>query len=390
MDLEQLQKRIEWLDEERRKDKAALADLQKKLTQLTGAQEKQTAEFKKLSSEVTRATVQVNRVEEFDQALQLVRKEVKTELEAQEKRAKRRETDVKKRQDTELESVTKSLANFKEQADRVAKFREELLTQREQATKLEREVNELSTRLADQQAKDAEAGRQVRAIQEDQRAETKRLADLQGEVAALRKRADENRARLDLVTDGQKKTETRISELNAAENERRESQTSFIDRMTATQAERERAWREWTKRFDEVERQSNELALLIQNVGDTERAVKRAQEKFEEITDQINRRINEITEMQRLGEERFRQEWATFRADDQKRWTNYLLTQEELQKETARQLERLSGQSTDLEDNLQELRDLTQHLAEQSQRQLQSLLGLYRDWVTENQEFSGG
>ena len=39
----------------------------------------------------------------------------------------------------------------------------------------------------------------------------------------------------------------------------------------------------------------------------------------------FDRRLNEITEMQRLVEERFRQEWVSFKADDQKRWTNYTL-----------------------------------------------------------------
>ena len=32
-----------------------------------------------------------------------------------------------------------------------------------------------------------------------------------------------------------------------------------------------------------------------------------------------------------LTEERFRQEWVNFKADDQKRWTNYTLAQEEQQ-----------------------------------------------------------
>jgi hypothetical protein len=58
-----------------------------------------------------------------------------------------------------------------------------------------------------------------------------------------------------------------------------------------------------------------------------------AQEAFEEITQRFDRRINEITEMQRLTEDRFRQEWVSFKADDQKRWTNYSLVQEEQQRE---------------------------------------------------------
>jgi oligopeptide/dipeptide ABC transporter ATP-binding protein len=50
--------------------------------------------------------------------------------------------------------------------------------------------------------------------------------------------------------------------------------------------------------------------------------------------------IGEITEIQRLSEELFRQEWVTFKADDQKRWTNYTLAQEEQLRETSRQFDK--------------------------------------------------
>ena len=44
--------------------------------------------------------------------------------------------------------------------------------------------------------------------------------------------------------------------------------------------------------------------------------------------------------MTRLTEDRFRQEWVAFKADDQKRWTNYSLVQEEQSRELNRQFER--------------------------------------------------
>jgi hypothetical protein len=115
--------------------------------------------------------------------------------------------------------------------------------------------------------------------------------------------------------------------------------------------------------------------------------VKRAQEAFEDIIEQMERRINEITEMQRLAEERFRQEWSTFKADDQKRWTNYTLTQEEQQRELSRQLEKLVDQATNLDDNLQEIQDVVQFLSEQSEKRMQVLLNSLRDWVSESERF---
>jgi predicted nucleic acid-binding Zn-ribbon protein len=224
-------------------------------------------------------------------------------------------------------------------------------------------------------------------MEEDRRQDNKRLTDLQGEISALRKRADEQRGKVELITENQKKSENRLTDILATESERREEQAAFVESVNLNQMEWEKTWKEWNKRFDKFDAQSEKLQEYLKNIEDAEREVKKAQEAFEEITDQIKRRINEITEMQRLGEERFRQEWSTFKADDQKRWTNYTLTQEEQHREMNRQLDRLADQSTNLDDSLQELQDSVQHINEQSDKVLQTLMGAIREWVAENERF---
>lgn len=93
-------------------------------------------------------------------------------------------------------------------------------------------------------------------------------------------------------------------------------------------------------------------------------------------------RINEITEIQRLSEERFRQEWVTFKADDQKRWTNYTLTLEEQRNEGQRLYERLSEKATQLEDAIQEIQDMVQQANQHTEKRLQSLLAMAHEWVS--------
>jgi len=119
-----------------------------------------------------------------------------------------------------------------------------------------------------------------------------------------------------------------------------------------------------------------------------ERSLRKAQGEFETITEQISRRIHEITEIQRLGEERFRQEWATFKSDDQKRWVNYTLSQEEQAKETNRKFERINERTTTLEEILQDLQDAVQQSNEQIETLLHNLLGVFREWVSTNERFT--
>jgi hypothetical protein len=89
-----------------------------------------------------------------------------------------------------------------------------------------------------------------------------------------------------------------------------------------------------------------------------------------------------MTEMQRLAEEHFRQEWNNFKVDDQKRWTNYTLTTEEQRNEIQRQHDKLSERTTILEDTMQETQDLLQQMNEHTEKTLQSLLALLHESVT--------
>jgi chromosome segregation ATPase len=389
MDLDQLTQKIEWLDEERRADKITISSLQERVAALEGRLKKADKEIAGLDSEVTTAKTFVKRIEKFDDALNAHRTEVKKETDKHNENAKKREATARKRVDEDVDAINKTLKQFENQFKESNKLRIELIDRKAGQQEVERLVSELRETVKKMQEDATEASRTTKTLQDEVRGEARRLNDAQGEVSALRKRVDEHKVIVQLLDEDAKKREVRINEIMARDNERRESMNNFMDKVNTTQADQERTWKSWKKEFTDFETQMGEFRGLLQNLGDTERQVKGAQQQFEEITDQIKRRISEITEMQRLGEERFRQEWATFKADDQKRWTNYTLTQEELQRETSRQLERLAGQSTDLDESLQELQDIVTHISEQNEKMLQTFLGNLRDWVQENERFLG-
>ena len=85
--------------------------------------------------------------------------------------------------------------------------------------------------------------------------------------------------------------------------------------------------------------------------------------------------------MNRLSEERYRQEWVAFKADDQKRWTNYTLSREEEQREDERQFSRVLDRLVALEDLTQELNDTLHLINEETQKQMHGLLTLTQDML---------
>ena len=77
MDIDQLQKRIQWVEEDRRKEKDAIALLENKLISLEGNLAASLEQSKELSSEITRLSAIITRMDQYDQALVRTRMESK-------------------------------------------------------------------------------------------------------------------------------------------------------------------------------------------------------------------------------------------------------------------------------------------------------------------------
>ena len=127
----------------------------------------------------------------------------------------------------------------------------------------------------------------------------------------------------------------------------------------------------------------------LQSLDATYMTVKRTQEAVDDLMLRVERRINEVAEIQRLAEERFRQEWNTFKADDQKRWTNYTLSQDEQRGEIGRRFDRMTDRVTFVEDSMQEIRDVLQYTNELNSQSLTALLAAIHDWTSGYERSSG-
>lgn len=382
MDIDQILKQMDWLDEERRKDKDMIAKQEERIISLQGNLEAAHQQIKNLSGEITRLSAVVGRMDRFDEALLQQKIEVKHNIEELEKQFKKREEEVEKIRRVEIRGVDNNLAEMRKELEPIAGLRRGLEARVDEERRLAKLIEELQLKVQDIQRSEEEYSRTYRLMEDGRRQDSKRLVDLQGEVTALRKRADEHRGQAELMSANFRKLEGRLNELINVEAERREAQAAFLDKQALQQAERESTWKDWQLRFDTIEDQTADVEAQLQALDATHRDTKRLREEIEGIAQRVERRMSEITEMQRLGEERFRQEWVTFKADDQKRWTNYTLTQDEQRSEIARQFEKLANRVTQIEDNLLEIQDLLQQVNEETEKRLQGLLALSHEWVS--------
>ena len=382
MDVDLLLKRIQWIEEDRRKEKDTLALLENRVASMEGGINALVQQLKEVGGEITRLTTVITRMDQYDNNLLQQRVEAKRMVDELEKDFRKREEEAVKVRQVEIKALDISLSEVRKQIEVLPKLEKSLQVRMDEEVLLRRAIEETRSKIDDVRREEEEYTRTFRLLEDGRRQDSKRILDLQGELTALRKRADDQKGQIELLNIGLRKIETRLNELVVVEAERRDAVSNFLDKQTLAQVERDRVWKEWQNRFVTIEKQAADIEATLLNLDSTQREVKRAQGILEELSQRVDRRINEITEIQRLSDDRFRQEWVTFKADDQKRWTNYTLTQEEQRDEVLRQFGRLSERATQQEDSLQELQDLLNQVNELSEKRLQTLLALVHDWVS--------
>jgi len=389
MDLEQIIKRLDWLDDERRKDKTTIATLEEKINTMAGSIPPLLQQIKEQSLDLARLSANMPRFDQLEAMIGQVRVETNRAVESSERQRVERDRDIEKQRRADVEALSIAIGEVRKGLEPITELKRSLQARVEEDFRLGRLIEELEQKLVESTRGDEEYRRAIKLLEDAQRQDTKRLTDLQGEVAASRKRLEEQRGKADMNADSLRKIEMRLAEYQAAEGERRQAQTAFIEKQNLMQVERDRVWKDWKVRFEVIEKSAQNLDAQLQTLDATHRAVKRAQDGFDEISQRFERRINEITEMQRLTEDRFRQEWVSFKADDQKRWTNYTLSQEETQREVGRQFEKLNERLVLLEDLAQEMNDMQHQITDETQKRLQSLLSTTRDWVEQYEKTFG-
>jgi chromosome segregation ATPase len=378
---EQLEKRVEWLDNERRNDKTNLASLQNRLTALEVDNISLRKQLKEMELSIAKLANQVSTFDKYDNRIDRVNTDLTKQVRDVNERAEANLNETAKRLRIEIEAAKKSIADIYPFTEQLEPLRQELKTSKVEDSRLARLIEELKVKIQEVERFDEDYCRSLHLLEESRRQEAKRLTDLQGELVSVRKRVEETRSRFDSLSDSFRQLDVRIAELQTFEKDRKEEQSVFIDKVNGILIDKENIFRTWEQRFSEIEKYNQQLNVHMEDLETSRKAVGKALASMDDVTQRFERRINEISEIQRLNDERFRQEWTAFKSDDLKRWTTYMLSEEEKNREINQQLNSASEQLETLNSLTLQAREDLDHLARETVRHVQAILLAYQDSI---------
>ena len=218
----------------------------------------------------------------------------------------------------------------------------------------------------------------LNSFNQDLRRTIKKVENLHAEVGASRGKQDEIRSKLEINLNTLRNSESRLNEIITTESERRQVQLDFIEKQSLIHKERDRIWVEWEQQFGESSKQT--LALLPE-LKKQQLDLNQSKSDFEGITQQFERRIKELTEMYRLMDEKFRKEWATYRSDSEKRWSNISMVLDDKQGGYSDQFKSLKDRMVLAEDNTREMQEVLLLMSTEIQKGMQNIMKMVNGWM---------
>lgn len=362
MDISQAARMIEWLDEERRRDKQTIALLTERLTQQQDLIDTLNKRLNSLESDQTVIRSQFVPAGRDMEMVDQLRKEMQQMIEAVEAKRLTAEREAERRAELNREAIMRNVRELTDKASKIERQTTEIPAIHVERDRLATTVQALQQRVDDIVKKLEEPDRRLVFLEEQRRQDTRRLSELESELPEVRKAIDGIRPKITLLEDLAIRNERKVVEVQNAERERRDQMQQFTDQQTLLLQQRDQQVQELIKRFGEQDSAFQRNMERFETWAEAYRSMKKIVDDFERIGDRLERRINEVAEMQRLSEERFRTEWNEWRSDDQKRWKQFTLSNDEVWRLHDKEFERFVARIGEIESFFPPLQDAINRL----------------------------
>ncbi len=330
MDVASLARMIEWLDEERRRDKQTIITLEERLRQQSESVDVLQRRLSTLESDNSVVKEKSLTIQREGVMIDQVRGEVRTLIEAAEARRLNAEHETELRAERNREGLVRSIRELTEQVEKIQKSTTLINELKSEEVRLSDILKIMQDKLDDLVKQIESPERRISLIEEQRRQDMRRLSQIETDSQDLRTQISGVLTKIPLIEDLSLRNERRIQEVQQGDIQRREQIQQFIDSQRLTQHQYEQQIETLMKKFGEQDSEMARNMERFEQWSQTYREMARIVSDFDRMSDRVERRIAEVAEVQRLSEERFRGEWNAWRDEEQKRWKNVSITQDDI------------------------------------------------------------
>ncbi len=319
MDLTQLAQMVSWLDEEHRRDRAEIARLQQRIEARSSDIVEQARRLQELEGRLAGTTAQLSRFNQIDRSIQNTKGELVALVEhAYEERVSgQRELERARLGDREM--MSREISEVRRELPRLNRLEEATQVRIAEDERLSELIMGVRNQIGGLAKEIEERTRQIPFLVEQRTSDTKRIAQLQQETVELFKRTEATSGRIPILEESIRKTGGEIEKIPPIVEQLRVEQVKFMEKTRVMVAEHEQSFTRWQETIEEQKSLVAQAHERVQNFSQQIEVARRAVNEMQEFKDLILREQGQVSELQRLAEERIRREMDEFREDFEKK-----------------------------------------------------------------------
>ncbi len=314
MELAQATQMIKWLDEERLKNKTIIATLQEATRNQEQQLAQQAAQIQELQATLAGLQGLIAQVTGFEQIVANYKNEMVFLLDQREEAWKKERAEAERLRKIEAETLADQLGSIEKRLQVLPRYDEELKARQAEDQRLHEALQRLSVTVSDLSKRSDDRVQAVTYLEEQRRADNRRIAELEQETTELRKKSEAQAAKLPLLEDKIQKHKKHIDE---AVQQLKDFQKS-IEEVRVAEFRREQATKKYADQAEQVRQEMEEWRTQTQRFTEQYQLNKRALDKLEGFQARLEKRQNEVAEMQRLAEDRLKRQWEEWQAAQEK------------------------------------------------------------------------
>jgi chromosome segregation ATPase len=318
--IKDLQSRLDWLDEERRKQMRKLTELEQKLVlqerEIAGREQR----IQDLERQLSSTQAQIGRIPKVDLQLAQFKDEIVQMIEQYDQRRIQSEAEMDRLRRVEQESSTRELAELRKDIGQVPNLRNDMELRVAEESRLANLIGQQKTQLDNLRNRLESWDSNFAFLEEKEKHNNRNISEVQTAVVEINKRWEHIYSRLDISNSAILRLESSLSGITEKQNQVQESTKNWMEQIQIGEYERNQRLEGWRRVLEEQEDNIERFNKEFVKFSDMYKEAKMAVQTLSGWQEEIEKQQREATEILRVETSRMQSRWDDFRHENDKRW----------------------------------------------------------------------
>ena len=322
-ELEEIRSRLDWFDQERRKQTRKLAEMEQRVELQERELNSREQRILDLERQVASTTAQLSRLPQLDAQLAQFKDDIVKMIEQYDARRLQSEAELDRLRRVEHETTNRELSEIRKEIGQVPRLKTLIDQRQAEEARLANLIGTVQNKLTPINSRLEESENAYAFIEEKEKQNSRTINEVQASLVEINKRAEHTKTRLDALGGSIPRLETKISSVTEDQSTIQESTKIWMEQIQIGEYERNQKLENWRRAIEDHNARLDQFDKEWIGFSDQYKEAKMTVQTINQWQQQMDKQQQEASELIRVETARMRSRWDDFLLENKKTWKNF-------------------------------------------------------------------